>query len=682
MSVPELLAPAGSLKVLKTAINTGADAVYLGLSNFSARSSAVNFSHEDAEKGFSYLKQRGKKGYVTINTLIKDNEFNKLKEEIKFLAEIGADGIIVQDWGVAQLIKESAPEMAVHGSTQMTVHNLEGVKLLKNKGIERVVLSRELPISDIEYIKRNTDCELEIFVHGALCVCYSGQCYLSSFIGERSGNRGKCAQPCRLAYSMGDKNGTLLSLKDMESVDYIEKIKKLKIDSLKIEGRLKNEYYTAVVVDSYKKLLSGEKLTKEEKNMLLDIFNRGGYTSYFDGDKKNMFCYNKQEIPYSETEKKAEEKYRELITDESVNPKDKISVDMELNIKIGELPLLLGRTAEKEIAVCGESVTEEALNGVVNIEKIKENLSKTGQTPFKTGGIKINAEEKAFIRISEINALRRKLTDALWDKKICDYKDIPLEMGRREPVKSISFVISVSDYSQYQWAKEKNASFIIAPSEIILNDENPLVDKTVVSIPAVITAKETPIIKEEIEKLKKRGIKYAYAENISHLEFFKGFEMIYSSRMNIINTVAGKFLPDALIYTISKELNLKDAGYVLKGKPVMAEGYGYQSMMLTENCIKKSVNGKCIDSLSYLKDRKNQLFPVVCLRNCRNEILNSVPLVMSDKLSQLKKSGINYLLLSFTVEDAGECENVFSQYEKEENNIKEFTRGHFFRGVQ
>ncbi len=682
MFMPELLAPAGSLKVLKAAVNAGADAVYLGLDSFSARSSAVNFSHEDAEKGFSYLKQRGKKGYVALNTLVKDNELNKLKEEIKFLAKTGADGIIVQDWGVAQLIKESAPGMAVHGSTQMTVHNLEGMNFLKKKGIERVVLSRELPFSDIEYIKKNTDCELEIFVHGALCVCYSGQCYLSSFIGERSGNRGKCAQPCRLAYSLGDKKGTLLSLKDMESVDYIGRIKELKIDSLKIEGRLKNEYYTAVVVDSYKKLLSGEKLTKEEKNMLFDIFNRGGYTSYFDGAKKNMFCYNKQEIPYSETELKAEEKYKNIISDESVCKESKIPLEIELYLKTGEIPVLKGTAQGKEITVYGEDVAEEALNGILNTDKLKENLSKTGETPFVAKSIKINADEKAFIRISEINSLRRKLTDSLWDKNICEYKDVAIETGRRESAKEIFFVISVRDYSQYEWVKTKNAAYIIAPSDVILKDENPILDKTVVSIPPIITKNETDRIKSEIKEIKNKGIKYAYPENISHLEFLKDFEFIYSSRMNIMNTPSGKFLPDALIYTVSKELNLKEIGYVLKGKTLMAEGYGYQSMMLTENCIKKSVNGRCIDALSYLKDRKGQVFPVVCLGNCRNEILNSVPLVVSDKLSQVKKSGINYLLLSFTFENVSECENVFSQYERGENNFKEFTRGHFFRGVQ
>jgi len=681
LKTPELLAPAGSLKVLKAAINTGADAVYFGLESFSARSSAVNFTKEEAKEGFDYLKLRGKKGYVTLNTLIKDSELNSVKEEIKFLSSVGADGIIVQDFGVVNLIRECAPDMPVHASTQMTVHNLEGVELLRKMGIERVVLSRELPISDIEYIKKNTPCELEIFIHGALCVCYSGQCYLSSFIGERSGNRGKCAQPCRLPYQLGNSKGTLLSLKDMESTGYIGKIKELGIDSLKIEGRLKNEYYTAVVVDAYKTLLSGETLSRESKDMLFNIFNRGGYTTYFDGEKNKMFCFNKNEIPYNETEKKAEEKFKDIIKDESIPKELKTPLFMRLTLAENELPVLYGKTGEKEATVFGDEKCEKALSGNLNRERIKENLSKLGNTPFTTDEIEIDSADDVFIRISEINSLRRKLTDKLYEKRKIVFTDKELNKGRRKPSKELSFAISVKNKEQYEWAKGKNAEFIIARADLILEDEKPDLERTVISLSPIITVRESERVGEQIEKLKEKGLRYGYCENISHLEFFKDFEKITGSRMNITNSESLEKLDEISVVTASKELNLKDIGYLLKDKKLMAEGYGYQSMMITENCIKKESLGKCVNRLSYLKDRRGQNFPVMCEEGCRNEILNSCPLVMSDKLSQMKKSGINCVLMSFTVESADECEQIYSCYESEENPFSEFTRGHFFRGV-
>lgn len=678
----ELLAPAGSLKTLKAAINTGADAVYFGLSSFSARSSAVNFTHEEAEKGFEYLKMRGKKGYVALNTLVRDGELKAVKEELKFLASVGADGIIVQDPGVCELVRNCVPDIPLHGSTQMTVHNLEGVEFLKKRGVERVVLSRELSMTDVEYIKKNTDCELEIFIHGALCVCYSGQCYMSSFIGERSGNRGKCAQPCRLPYSMADKKGTLLSLKDMESTGYIEKIKELGIESLKIEGRLKNEYYTAVVVDAYRKILDGNNLSEKDRKMLFDIFNRGGYTSYFDGRKENMFCYNKNEIPYSETEKKAEEKFKDIILNEKIPEENKIPLDMKIELNINEYPVLTGTALGQTITVTGDVLCEKANNGTISSERVKENLLKLGQTPFRADRIETEIEEGVYISISAVNSIRRKLTDLLFENKIYEYKDYSMNTGKRGKVNELKTIISVRDEKQYAWVKNKNADLIIAPVEIAIKDLSVNLEKTVISLPAIITLEETADIKKKISEAENMGIKYALVNNLSHFELLKNFRIITSSRINMMNSVGINFLPETEIVTLSKELNLKDMGYVLKDKAVMAEVYGYQSMMITENCIKKNVNGKCINALSYLKDRKGQTFPVVCESGCRNEILNSVPLVMSDKLEEIRKAGINYILLTFSIESPEECEKVWKCYEKEENPFTEFTRGHFFRGVQ
>lgn len=679
--IPELLAPAGSLKVLKAAVNTGADAVYFGLRSFSARSGAVNFSREEAEKGFEYLRARGKKGYVTINTLVKDNELNAVKEELKFLASVGADGVIVQDPGVSNLVRECVPGLPLHGSTQMTVHNLEGVEFLKERGFERVVLSRELPISDIEYIKKNTDCELEIFIHGALCVCYSGQCYLSSFIGERSGNRGKCAQPCRLPYSIGKTSGTLLSLKDMESTDYIEKIKELEIDSLKIEGRLKNEYYTSVVTDAYRTLLDGGKLSSKTRNMLFEIFNRGGYTEYFSGNKKDMFCFDKKEIPYNETEKAAEEKFRDIINDEAIPENAKKTVDMKLVLKCGEIPSLYGECDGVKATVYGEEKCEQAVSSSLNRERIEENLSKLKNTIFKAGVIEIESAEDVFVRISEINSLRRKLTEQFTEEKKYDFCDKAVSFKRRGQTEKLDFAVSVRSKEQYEWAKEKKPKYIIARPEIILSDSTPDASHTVVVLPPVIHERETAEVKKQIEKIKELGIRKAYCENISHFVFLKDFEIIAGSRINLTNSESALFIPQTIAVTVSKELNLKEISYFMKDKEIIAEGYGYQSMMITENCIKKSSLGSCPDELKYMKDRRGALFPILCEKGCRNEILNSCPTVMTDKTDSMKKSGINCFLASFSFENPSECERVFQSFVKGENPFGEFTRGHFFRGV-
>ena len=321
MYKPELLAPAGSLKVLKAAVNTGADAVYFGLPDFNARASAVNFTNEDCYAAMDYLKARGKKGYITLNTLVKNNELKELIKAIKFITSVEADAVIVQDLGVARLIKSISPDLELHASTQMTVHNTEGVNLLYKNGFKRVVLSRELSLSDIEKIKKNTEAELEVFIHGALCVCYSGQCQMSSFIGERSGNRGKCAQPCRMKYSFNDEKESkyYLSLNDLTSVNVLNELIKLQVESFKIEGRLKSEYYAATVVDSYRKIIDGEKLTKDELDLLYTIFNRGGYTDgYLTGKKgSKMFCYFKNENPFTDGEDKAVKKYNQIVSQDN-----------------------------------------------------------------------------------------------------------------------------------------------------------------------------------------------------------------------------------------------------------------------------------------------------------------------------------------------------------------------------
>jgi len=679
MSNCELLAPAGSLKVLKAAVNTGADAVYFGLRSFSARSSAVNFSHEEAEKGFDYLHLRGKKGYVTLNTLLKNSEIPEFLDEVRFLASVGCDGVIVQDWGAAELIRNAAPELPVHGSTQMSVHNLPGTQFLYEKGIERVVLARELTFDEIKYIKENTDCEIEMFIHGALCVCYSGQCYMSSFIGERSGNRGKCAQPCRLRYSMEGREGTLLSPLDIESTSFIKRIKECGIHSLKIEGRLKNEYYTAVVVDSYRKLLDGGVLSKEDKKLLFGIFNRGGYTSYLDGRKTNMFCFDKNENPYSEAEKLAEDKYKKITEDESIPSECIKYIDIRGVFRIGETPVLFGECEGKKVKVNGDDKVAEAKSAPLTEEKIISALSKTGGTNFMTGNVELELDEGAFMPASSLNELRRRLLSGFSGKREIKYLEPEITPSRRKPEKT-ELIIKVINEEQYKWAMNKEY-IVLAPAKLVSEKGIINPEKTGITLPAIIKDGEISKYREYISKCAEMGVRYGCASNISHFELLSGFEIITDGRLNIANSKAESFLPETAIEGVSRELNLKETAGISPDKKIAVTAYGYVEMMITENCIKKNVCGKCIDKTSRLKDRTGKSFPVLCAEECRNIILNPVPLIMSDKMKDLFYAGADYGILEFTVESEAECEKVLNAFMEGINPCKEFTRGHFYRGV-
>ncbi|MDD4689011.1 MAG: U32 family peptidase [Eubacteriales bacterium] len=296
----ELLAPAGSFEALKAAINAGADAVYFAGSDFGARKFASNFDDEEIVKAIMYCKTHGVKSYITVNTLISDREFKKLCPFLELIYTAGADGVIIQDLGVAKLIREQLPDLPLHASTQMTVCTPDGAKQLEELGFKQVVLSRELTKDQIEEICKSTNIKAEIFVHGALCVSYSGQCLMSSMIGGRSGNRGCCAQPCRMNYTLDGKKGAFLSLKDLSLINHIETLSQIGVDSLKIEGRMKGPEYISVVTSIYRKAIDGKTVTKDDIKLLENIFYRGGYTNgYFTNNKtEDMYAPFKDENPY------------------------------------------------------------------------------------------------------------------------------------------------------------------------------------------------------------------------------------------------------------------------------------------------------------------------------------------------------------------------------------------------
>lgn len=685
----ELLSPAGSFEALKAAVKCGADAVYMGLKQFNARASAVNFDENEVFKGVTYCKERGRKCYITLNTLLKEKEISDLIPVLKELNDLQVDGVIVQDLGIVRLLGKMAPELRVHGSTQMSVHNSAGVKFLEKMGIRRVVLSRELPLSEIETIKRKTDAELEVFGHGALCVCYSGQCYMSSFIGERSGNRGRCAQPCRLKYHFAGqkKDRHLMSLRDLSLIEQVDELKRIGVDSLKIEGRLKGEYYVAAVTDIYRRAIDGVPITQKDLELLHGVFDRGGYTKGYlmDGKGSEMFCHEKKENPYLNLEAKAVETYQPVLREEDRTLLTKKKVAAKVSLKLGqplELTFFLG---EHTISVKGEMPAQQAGNAPLDKEKLRNSIGKLGDTPYELDSFSADLEENLFLPAKEVNLVRRKAVLALTEQIAHKYQWNPYFPQRGERQKANpEWIIQVRNEEQYAWALQQQAAYVIAPYPIVLSSQKQIPERTILSLPRILFDREMPALKKALQTLREKGFRKAMASNLSHIELLREFpEICCDMFFNLTNSEAVKQLEfyagNLLFAGLSAELNIRELAEVVSTVPAAVPVYGYLPVMVTENCLKKTALGHCKKVPLQLIDRKGEGFYVDCLPGCRNEIFNSHPLFMAGRLREIK--GIEYFILSFTFETVEQCENIISMYRLNKGNMETFTRGHFYRGV-
>jgi len=676
----ELLAPAGGIEALQMAVMSGADAVYIG-GKFSARSETAVFTTEEMKSAIDFCHLYGVKVHVAVNTLIKENEIDVLGEYIKELCEMGVDAVIVQDIGAAGIFRTVVPSLELHASTQMTVTSLSGVKYLEENGFSRVVLARELSEKQITHICKNSKAEIEVFVHGALCMCYSGQCLMSSIIGGRSGNRGKCAQPCRLPYEIishdkVQKNGYLLSPKDLSLFDELEKIRKAGVDSLKIEGRLKRAEYVGTVVGTFRRCLDRGQSDKNDYKELLDAFNRGGFTkSYFKGErgKSMMSGANPGNIAdgvYPERVKK--------ILNGTI--KRTVPVRMYAEFFTG-MPLKLKVTdGENTVEVKTDIAAEPALNKPIDRSMLSERLSKTGGTCFEAVSVDVNTDEISIIPAKEINALRRLALEKLSVKR--------MEISKRE----------IFDFEKTKFSNRKNN--IMLSAEVNTSEQAKIVlssgikriyaDKNIID--------ELGNREEFVEKLPQISHEQEIAENKRCL--VSGIGQWYDNsdkdryvnyRMNVTNSYTVREFKDAKCICVSPELNLKEIKAVAEKTSVPLEiiGYGRLTLMTMANCPLKAAGVCRKENKSYrLRDRKKQEFLVMCGKGCIAELINSKPLYMADKWSDIKKSGVDAVRLVFTVEDAGECERVCRAYSDafagnavpsmQENT---FTRGHFYRGV-
>lgn len=690
----EILAPAGSFESLKAACDSGADAVYFAGSRFGARKNAVNLTNDEIQEAVKYAHLRGVKLYVTVNVLIFDSELGDVWVFLRFCYESGIDGVIVQDIGIAYMIKKFFPDFRMHASTQMTVHNSSGVSAAEKMGFKRVVLSRELSFDEIKKITENTECEVEVFVHGALCMCYSGQCLFSSFLGGRSGNRGYCAQPCRLPYTLLDsemkpvseKNKYLLSLKDLCLANNIKNLADIGVKSFKIEGRMKGEAYVSAAAGIYSKCKSGIDVGDEEIKLLEGIFSRDGFTDgYYNGNYgRKMLVYNKNndDIYSSVTDKMLEsaKKYK----------KDKkIVIDAHFELKKSK-PIHFEIMYD---GMCfssdGKSQAQIALNNPTDRERIYSQIGKLGDTVFEYGELVIDADDGLYVPVKEINSVRRDCIQQLEDF-ICKIKDrrcsksFAIVKYDSRSAKDTVYTASVLNYKQAKAAYDLGFEKIYVPYGVYIQDKEYFDDNG-----DIFCVKLSPIEhdgkKDDYSKIDTESV---CITNIGQLFELSGKYDIHADyRMNIYNSLSVKNLSllGAKSVCLSPELTIAQMADVSKFIRSEAVVYGRISLMTLRNCVVKSAMNKCgcDNGPYYLKDRKNAAFPIFTDRSqCINTIYNSVPIVMSDRMKELLCCSLSMYRFDFTTETASEMQDIVEMYECGKKADFPFTRGHFYNGVE
>ena len=693
----EILSPAGSPEALRAAVANGADAVYLGYGDFNARRLAKNFTASDLVDACRFCHARGVKVYVTVNTLAADREFSAVEKVVRDINRSGADAVIVADLGVARLIREVCPELPIHASTQMTVHNLEGVKRMAELGFTRVVLARELSREEIRHICKESPVELEVFVHGALCMCYSGQCEMSAVIGQRSGNRGLCAQPCRMQYKLGERGGASypLSLRDLCLADYICELSEMGVASLKIEGRMKRAEYVAVVTGIYSKVLKeGRVPTEKERRDLHEIFSRDGFT---DGYYKNR---KGREMFGIRTETEAPRELLEAAAKTYVDvPVPTEELDFYCIIEDGREALLAAIDENGNRAMSKGPIPEPARNVALTEESVRTQLEKTGGTRFKVRTINIKLSEGLALPLSSLNAMRRECIEeleknfAVIDKKRPegDFKVGFKLINSKEAPKYTVSVMSVSQISDELLSR--NPEFIYVPITEFEKNEERLSE---VAKKANLVAAFPRIIKdtEEAEALRlaaiarECGVEYASVGNCGHIALAEGlgFTVRGDFGINITNSHALREVRrmGAVSALLSPELTfpqIRDVSKIMETEIIV---YGRLPLMICENCVIKSQTGSCVcGNRQVLTDRTGAAFPLAKEFGCRTVILNSQKLFLADKARDYRKLGVSYARLSFTTENARECVTVFDSYLGKNDFIPSvYTRGLYYRGVE
>lgn len=685
MMKPEILAPAGSFESLIAAVRCSADAVYLGGADFNARRNAANFSEEELDKAIRYCHARGVKVYITLNTLVADSEFKRVYNALECACRVNADALILQDIGVTGAVRKYAPDMPMHASTQMSVQSADGIKRLADMGFSRAVLPRELSEKEIRSICESTDMELEVFVHGAQCMSVSGQCLMSSVIGSRSGNRGLCAQPCRLPFGTGSNNEYFLSLKDLSLVDKLSDLREMGVSSFKIEGRMKRPEYVAAAVTACRESLNGS-LTPELKKDLQSVFSRSGFTKgYFENEiTKEMFGTRRYED--------VTEASQVLSSFAGLYQKEKavIPVDFDVTCRAGT-PLTVTATANGvTVDYISDILPQPAMNKATDEESVKTQFAKCGSTCFYADTIRCKPEKDIYLPVSAMNAARRECLEGL-ENRLAERKEkrfiSPDEdkfFSRRATEDGIyarffshnQIPINITDTADRIFIPIDTPADII---EKLKSDGNDIT----LEIPRAYFS-----CGKRYDELLKRayslGIRRAAAATLDGLECALENQMQVTAFFgsNLFNTYSlleaeRLGFSDALV---SCELTAKQICHLGGDMPIFYLAYGRIPLMLTRNCPVKNINPcrECERNHS-LKDRTGAGFPVLCSGSyC--EILNSKVLYLADKGFEFR--GTQGALLYFTNESREECGKVINDFKAKKMPAGDFTRGLYFRGVE
>lgn len=702
----ELLAPAGNLEIFKGVIESGADAVYVGGSMFGARAYANNFTEEELLEAIDFAHLRGVKVYLTVNTLIKNSEFSKLYDYLLVYYKRGLDAVIVQDIGVVKAIHEYFPSMEIHTSTQMTVTGADGVRFLSQFGVTRVVMAREVSLAEMKRIHEETGMELEAFVHGALCYSYSGQCLFSSILGGRSGNRGRCAQPCRLPYTVeGKKDEYILSLKDMCGIKALDKLHDAGVYSLKIEGRMKQLEYACGVVKYYRSYIDSKKpVSDADYDRIKALGNRCGFTDryYFDHNGSDMVTYVKPNFVSNAAEPSPE--------------KRKLSIEGELVLREGEPGSLTVKRGDVTYKASIEPVSA-ALKAPLDKKAAIDRINKTGDTDFEFSHIKAQIGENVFVPNGALNKLRRDAISGLCDKllkkyyrndaryadisSMCelpehvvksdaahedgavnakDYTTICSCMTRAQLDTLISYDCFDVFYLDFDMYDRKTLIQQFADDVKSLTKRN---KKVYLMLPTIFRADSSDYfvsIAKELDTVSFEGFVVKNYEELYLTEnLFTGKKVILDHNMYTFNDVSKSVFFEHGVSgdTVPLELNSREIMHRNNiGSQMIV--YGYYPLMTTANCVHKNTKG-CDkkQKLIYLKDRYNKSF-AVCnnCKECYNTIYNSLPTMLTKNISKLKEAGIRSFRYSFTIETPKQIKAVL------DDKVAEYTNGHYKRGVE
>ncbi|MBR4762061.1 MAG: U32 family peptidase [Clostridia bacterium] len=677
----EILSPAGNFDSVLAAVRSGADAVYLGLKEFSARRNAENFDVEGLKKAAEYCHRAGVKIYVTVNTMIKEHELPAAVNAVADAYGSGADAFIVSDLGLISVLHNLLPEIPLHASTQMTVHSPAAIKSLKEYGIKRVVLAREMSRGEIKEFclaAQKENIEVEVFVHGALCMCVSGQCLLSSILGGRSGNRGLCAGPCRLEFSAAGSGRNDLSLKDLSLIDYLKELENIGVASAKIEGRMKRPEYVAAATAACKAALCGKR-EPELEGAIKSVFSRSGFTDgYYTGNLgKDMFgVRTKEDVLNSPL---AFSYLHALYRGE----RQSVPVNIEISIKAGENTVLTITDGKGNKAVATGEIPQAARLKSADAESIRAAVSKFGGTPYLPVSIKVTLDGNLYIGISALNALRREATEKLNLLRSGGGRKISAAYGEKAPP-SRDFPPAGKLYARFLSAEQipdnlSGVDGVILPFELSFNGLPEGVVK-IADLPRYI-ADDTAVVRR-LAELKAEGVTAAYCGNLAAIAAAKsaGLKCIAANGLNCANGESVSALKnlgaDEII--LSAETFMTDAKRLANYGNVGLFAYGRLPLMLTRNCpIKNAKTCRECGGKSALKDRKGILFPVVC-RKGYSEVLNSTPIYLADKGEDIKE--FDFLLLNFTDESAPDARRIIEEY-KSGGKAESFTRGVYYKNI-